>query len=1039
MSFHNHPAIIQYHTNLEALKARGHVSESQTRRVFGRLLETICDERKLLFVEEFPVGKNGRKKVDGAIQDEYSSLGYWEAKDQSDDLETEIKAKIALGYPLSNIIFEDTRQAILWQNQKQVGRFDLGKTDEVSQLLHSFFTHTQTDKEGFEEAVKAFVEKIPELARALLQKIEDESTNNKKFQQAFGRFFVTCQTALNPQIKESAVKEMLVQHLLTERLFKKVFQNEEWFSHNIIACEIESVIDALASRNWNRAGFLKALDPFFNIIEQRARTLPDYSSKQAFLNTVYERFFQGYSTETADTMGIVYTPQEIVDWMCASTERVLQTEFGKTLATPNVKILDPCTGTGNFIVNLLGRIPDVDLPHKYAHDLFANEIMLLPYYVASGNIEHEYFERMAEYSGFEGLCFADTLDLFQGAQASMFAEENTQRVAAEEAADLFVIIGNPPYNVGQKNENDNNKNRAYKKLDEAIRGSYAKQSKATNKNSLYDPYVRFFKWASERLNGRDGVICFVSNNSFLDQHAFDGMRQCLGAEFNHIWHLDLHGNVRKNPKLSGTTHNVFGIQVGVGITILARNSKSQERFIKYHRVPEDWRKTEKLDWLAETMDVTGVLWQELQPNAKNAWLTEGLEEDFESFMPLGTQAAKAGLNAEIKPIFETYGGGVKTNRDDWVYDFDRKTLKKDIKQFIDEYNNEVQRWQREGKDSLIDDFVSYEKIKWSRDLKLDLKRGHSAVFDEDKIRPAMYRPFCKKWLFFDSILNEEVYLQPKNFPLADSSNRVIVVSDVAARTEFSALMTDVIPDLHLCSSDAYQTFPLYTYSPDGSTRFDNITSYALKEARRLYGAAVSREDIFYATYALLHHPHYRAKYAENLKRELPRLPLLHCEPGALATGSAKPGGTREKAGRLRSRFAEYSRIGRLLGDLHVGYENATPFAFQILDTKPTGQKFSFRVEKMRFDKERSTLRVNDCITLTGFVPEMFEYRLGNRSALDWIVESYRVKVDARSGLVSDPNRPDEPKFILDLIGKVATVSLETQKLIGELPPCDPEA
>ncbi|MBW3634903.1 MAG: N-6 DNA methylase, partial [Armatimonadetes bacterium] len=596
---------------------------------------------------------NGRKKVDGAVRDEYSSLGYWEAKDEKDALEIEIKKKIALDYPVTNTIFEDTQHAILWQNARQIGKFDLRETAQVGELLDRFFGFSESDREGFESAVRAFIERVPELARALKRKIDDES-GNAKFKAAFGSFFAVCQTALNPAIKESTVKEMLIQHLLTERLFKTVFQDEKWFAGNIIAGEIEGVIAALTSAKWNRADFLKSLDPFFKPIEDRARTLPDYREKQAFLNTLYERFFQGYSTEIADTMGIVYTPQPLVDWMCASVERVLQDEFGVSLATPDVKILDPCTGTGNFIVNLMRRIPKDFLPHKYRHDLFANELMLLPYYVASGNIEHEYFDIYGEHAAFEGLCFQDTLDLRQSAQMGMFAERNTERIARQKAADLMVIIGNPPYNVGQKNENDNNKNRNYKGIknepgvDDLIKNTYAKASRATLQNKLYGAYVRFFKWAEARLGERDGVICFVSNNSFVDQHAFDGMRATLGARFNHIWHLDLHGNVRKNPKLSGTTHNVFGIQVGVGVTILVRNSKSSERFIKYHRVPEFARNTEKLDWLAEVKDVSGVEWQTLAPNAKNAWLTEGLEVDFDEFVPMGSKEAKAGFSADSK-------------------------------------------------------------------------------------------------------------------------------------------------------------------------------------------------------------------------------------------------------------------------------------------------------------------------------------------------------------------------------------------------------
>lgn len=977
------------------------------------MLESICVERGLLFVEEFPVGKRGNKKVDGAVRDTYSSLGYWEAKDEYDDLQTEIKTKIAAGYPLNNTIFEDTNQAILWQNQKEVARFNLREDKEISKLLHTFFHHTEEDKEGFDAAVTLFVDKIPELARALMEKINHESSN-ATFQKAFGGFFAICKSALDPAIKEETVKEMLVQHLLTERLFRVVFNNPEWAARNVIAREIETVISALTSHSWSRSDFLKSLDPFYLAIENRARTLPDYSSKQGFLNTVYERFFQGYSPETADTMGIVYTPQEIVDWMCASVERVLANEWGKSLSTPGVKVLDPCTGTGNFIVNLLGRIKNIDLPQKYFHDLFANEIMLLPYYVASGNIEHEYFERLGEYRAFEGLCFADTLDMLHSAQHTMFAEANTERVDAEKAADITVIIGNPPYNVGQKNENDNNKNRVYKGIrgqkgvDDLIHDTYMKASKATNKNQLYDAYVRFFKWASERLKGNDGVICFVSNNSFIKKRVFDGMRKTLSEEFNHIWHLDLGGDVR-----SETGGNVFDIMVGVGITILARNHQSKEKFIRYYQASDLLDKKEKLAFLKESNDIDSIEWQTLNPNTKNAWLTEGLEDDFESFIPMGTKEAKAKFGHHLnKTIFNTYSMGVITNRDAWVFGFNRPHLESNMNRFIDFYNSEIDRWQKKNNNKIpFSSFVSNDDklIKWCSALKASGKGGHKALKSPDYIVESLNRPFCKQFLYY----NPQLIHRPGAFSkygLKQKANRIIVVPGPGNRQPFGSILTDSIPT-HDFAFEKTQCFPLYTYSDDGKSRYDNITKYALTEAQQLYGESVTREDIFYATYALLHHPAYRAKYAENLKLDLPRLPLF------------------EK----KLDFAEYARIGKLLGDLHVNFETAAPFALPLKDTTPNGKKFSARVEKMRFSKDKSTLVVNESITLCGFTPQMFEYKLGNRSALDWVVECYRVKTDKRSGLVSDPNRQDEPRFILDLIGKVATVSLETQRLIGELP------
>jgi predicted helicase len=370
--------------------------------------------------------------------------------------------------------------------------------------------------------------------------------------------------------------------LLTERLFRTIFDNPDFTQRNVIAAEIEKVIGALTSRSFSRRDFLKSLDYFYLAIESAAATITDFAQKQTFLNTVYERFFQGFSKDQADTHGVVYTPQPIVDFMVASVDEVLQREFGKSLSTPGVKILDPCTGTGNFIVNILRRLNRRDLRQKYREDLFANEIMLLPYYIAALNIEHAYYELSGEYAPFEGICFTDTLDLAESQQLSLFAEENTERVERQKSAEITVIIGNPPYNVGQASENDNNKNRRYTGahgVDQRVRETYIQASTATNRNKLTDPYVKFFRWASDRLRGQDGIVCYVSNNSFVHKNSFDGMRRHLLSDFTEIYHLDLHGDVRDHPRLSGTTHNVFGIQVGVGITIAIHRKTMSERFI----------------------------------------------------------------------------------------------------------------------------------------------------------------------------------------------------------------------------------------------------------------------------------------------------------------------------------------------------------------------------------------------------------------------------------------------------------------------------
>ncbi|NTW97697.1 MAG: N-6 DNA methylase, partial [Oscillochloris sp.] len=896
----SHKSLDTYDAALATYRAQGVTHEQATRLAFSTLLDALSKTVGWTLVLEQTL--TNRKRPDGTLVDSFKiPRGYWEAKDTQDDLGAEIQAKIRRGYPLTNTIFEDTRRAVLYQNGRPAFEADLTQRGQLVALLNAFFSYTGEQIEEFHAAVREFQERIPELAQGLLARIEEERGKNKRFVGAFETFHTICKQAIDPQITPTEIEIMLVQHLLTERLFRTIFDNPDFTQRNVIAAEIEKVIGALTSRSFSRRDFLKSLDYFYLAIESAAATISDFAQKQTFLNTVYERFFQGFSKHQADTHGVVYTPQPIVDFMVASVDEVLQREFGKSLSTPGVKILDPCTGTGNFIVNILRRLNRRDLRQKYREDLFANEIMLLPYYIAALNIEHAYYELSGEYEPFEGICFTDTLDLAESQQLSLFAEENTERVERQKGAEITVIIGNPPYNVGQRNENDNNKNRRYTIIDERVKATYARDSRATNKNALDDVYVKFFRWAADRLRGQDGLVCYVSNNSFVDQLAFDGMRKQLLQDFTQIYHLDLHGNVRKNPKLSGTTHNVFGIQVGVGITIAVRSidaqpptapigTKHRQRMrvddtdsaggdasplLHYFRVPEGWTKVEKLDWLAQKQCISGVEWCKLTPSARHLWLTDGMRDDFEGFPALGTKATKAGRATDGEAIFQNYGRGIATCRDDWAYDFNREALATKVQRLIEFYNAQVDRWQRRtDRSASVDDFVSYDdtQIKWSRDLKLDIQRGNNATFSTQKLRQSLYRPFCKRHLFFDRVMNEEVYQQPQFFPTpASETENAVIWLKVGSEVPMFALMTNMIPDL--LPQGGSQCFPLYVYDEDGSNRRENITDWALAQFQAQHGAAVTKRDIFHYVYAVLHHPQYRERYAENLKRELPRIPL----------------------------------------------------------------------------------------------------------------------------------------------------------------------
>ena len=987
--------------------------ETAIRSAMQNLLSEAGREIGWTLVPEQPLS-NG-KRPDGTFRDNFNlARGYWEAKDTRDDLETEIKKKIALGYPLDNMLFEDTRHAVLFQGRNNRHDFDLTDRRALQDMLRLLVNYAAPDIKDFYSAVGEFSDRLPELAQGLMQRIESEKDENATFREAFAQFHELCRNALNPAITSATIEEMLVQHLLTERLFRTIFDNPDFTRRNVIAHEIENVIDALTSNAFNRSDFLRSLDRFYTAIETKGRNITEWSEKQNFLNTVYERFFQGFSKQQADTHGIVYTPQEIVAFMCKSVEHILKTDFGSSLSEPGVMILDPCVGTGNFIVHLIKhQIARRDLQHKFKNDLFANEIMLLHYYIASLNIEHEYREQTKEYRPFEGLCFADTLALAKGTQISMFEQANSARTEREQEAPITVILGNPPYNVGQQNENDNNKNRRYAFLDNRIKETYARASKASLNTKVYDAYVRFFRWATDRLQGRDGIIAFVTNNSFVEQIAFDGMRKHLTDDFTTIYHLDLGGNVRKHPKLSGTTHNVFGIQVGVGITILVRRRAEEAKArIRHHAQAVDARAKDRLAELQAWGSIANVPWNDFTPDSKQTWLTEGLEAEFDTYPAIGTREGKASkLQPEV--LFKTYSLGVNTARDSVVYDFKRDALIPRVQQFIEDYNAEVDRWIRAGRPKNADSFVNYARVKWSEHLKGELTRGKQAEFDAAKIRRAIYRPFCKQYLYYDGTLIDRPGLLPSIFPAPDAEkeNAVFCLTAIGSEKDFMLIAANFITDLHLTGAGTgAQCFPFYVYAEDGTNRQENITDWALQQFQEAYGANVTKWDIFHFVYAILHDPRYRIRYAENLKRDLPHIPI---------DSSAFP-----------APFFPYAEIGAKLMRLHLDYETVPEYRLEWIENRDVPA--SYRVERMRLSKDRTQIVVNEALTLAGVPQACFDYRLGSRSALEWVLDQYQLTTDRRSGVVSDPNRADDPQYIVRLVGRVITVSLETLQLVTQL-------
>jgi predicted helicase len=618
--------VIEYYEALEKFKHLGVKHEGAVRSAFQSLLESCGKQFNWTLVPEYQKKKQGKRiSIDGALVDQFSlPHGYWEAKDEQDDLRKEVKKKFAVGYPNDNIIFQSPERAILYQNGKEIFDADLNDEEKLVRVLGLFFDYQPPAYEEWEQAVKRFQEQLPELGEALLKVLDDAKLNNKNFLAAFATFYELCRTSINPNLSEKAVEEMLIQHLLTERIFRTVFHNSEFAKRNVIAKEIENVILALTSQSFSREEFLKRFDHFYKSIELTASTIDSFSEKQTFLNNIYERFFQGFSVNVADTHGIVYTPQPIVNFMVKSVEDILKNEFGKSLSDENVQILDPFVGTGNFLVRVMEEIKLSSLEQKYAHELHCNEVMLLPYYIASMNIEHEYFEKVGRYEPFEGICLVDTFGLAESEQQtlSFMTEENTERIRKQKESPITVIIGNPPYNVGQLNENDNNKNRKYKVLDKRVAETYAKDSKATNKNALSDPYVKAIRWATDRIND-DGIVALVTNNGFLEGVAFDGMRKHLENDFSKIYHINLKGNARTTgEQRRRESGNVFDdlIRVSVGITFFVRQkSHTGKTEIFVYSVDDYLKSIEKRKFLEDTQKLENVELVKITPDAKQNW------------------------------------------------------------------------------------------------------------------------------------------------------------------------------------------------------------------------------------------------------------------------------------------------------------------------------------------------------------------------------------------------------------------------------------
>ena len=924
----------------------------------------------------------------------------------------------------------------------------------------------------------------------------------------FLKFLGSLRENLNPTVSEGEAADMLVQHALTKPVFDAVFGDYDFAGSNVVSMAMQKTVDLLHEEipEKERA----ALDEFYRSVAERAEGIDNAEGKQRVIYELYDKFFRTAFPKMSEQLGIVYTPVECVDFIINSVEDVLRKEFGQSLTDRDVHVIDPFTGTGTFMTRLLqsGHIKPEDLPRKYAGELHANEIVLLAYYIASVNIENVYHElvnsanpvnpvnpvkKSPSYTPFEGICLTDTFALYEkdGAFETNDFQQNSARVQRQRKSPIRIVIGNPPYSIGQKSANDNAQNQRYPRLEEKIAETYARKSSATTTKGLYDSYIKAFRWATDRLEGGKGIVAFISNAGWLDASAMDGFRATLQDEFDSIYVFNLRGNQRTSGELSRKEGGkIFGSgsRTPIAITLLVRTGKTpaalnaeeteggrrggketpcltnsvtsalgaagretgtKKARIYYRDIGDYLSREKKLEIVREMRSMLDPKMDlvEITPNAKNDWINQrdGL---FDSLIPIGDKDDKKSQTA----FLPQYSLGLNTNRDTWSYNFSKEQLLRNMSQTIAFYNSLI------GKEPVYDE----KKIKWSSSLVPKHEKGIRASFDEACVRVAAYRPFCRQYLYFDDMFVHRLGQMPRLFPTPAHKNRVICIAGVGARS-FSCLMTDCIPDLHLLESGA-QCFPLYVYTKEakseqmtlfdkgdgGYRRESGITDFMLARCRKEFGEKVTKEDIFYYIYAVLHAPDYRARFEADLKKALARIPL--CRNGA--------------------EFAAFVRVGRKLGDLHCGYENAAPWPGCVVDIRSDDARAKmpaalssalgaagpspFAVTKMRFAKkecpvdenrngrldrweleDRSRILYNDRITIRGIPLAAYDYVVNGKSAIEWVMERYQVTTNKDSGIVNDPNlwlrESGNERYILDLLLKVVTVSMETQKTVSKLP------
>ena len=790
----------------------------------------------------------------------------------------------------------------------------------------------------------------------------------------------------------------------------------------------------------NDADF-ETLQKFYESVKRRVEGIDNAEGRQKIIVELYDKFFKTAFPKMVEQLGIVYTPVEIVDFIINSVNDVLKQEFNATISDENIHILDPFTGTGTFITRFIQSdlIYPKDLLRKYQHELHANEIVLLAYYIATINIENALHDQLdtKEYHPFEGIVLTDTFQLSEAQDNKIFSAmfpDNSKRLEIQRKAPIRVIIGNPPYSIGQKSANDNAQNQKYPKLDKRIEETYAKKSSAGLNKSLYDAYIKAFRWSSDRLDKDGGIIAFVSNGAWIDGNSTDGFRKSIEEEFSSIWVFNLRGNQRTSGELSRKEGGkIFGSgsRTPIAITILVKNTnaKQEKATIHYYDIGDYLSREEKLSIISQFKSISNMEFQTLHPNEHGDWINQR-NDVFSTYIPI--EPDKKG-NLKAQSFFNTYAVGIATNRDVWVYNYSLKKLESNMTRMIEFYNQQVEAYQKVKQQNTqlkIEDFIDddLKKIKWTVNLKKSLQRGNSLSYDKNKAIVSVYRPFSESFLYFDKAFIERPGLSSQLFPNEKLENRIITITGMGSSKDFSIYISDKIIDIQAIMNG--QSFPLYYYEEtdkkqqslfehvnDGEKYYRRryaISDFILKRAKKQYGKNVSKEDIFYYIYGFLHSPQYRAEFANDLKKMLPRLPLID---------SIKD-------------FWAFSQAGRKLADLHINYESVESYPDVIVDGEESG---FFKVEKMRFPKknQKDTIIYNSKIIISNIPQKAYEYIVNGKSAIEWIMERYQVKIDKKSDIKNDPNdwaqEVDNERYILDLLLSIINVSVQTVDIVNALP------